>query len=798
MPSHQFDGSAYYFELFASPADTPDGDVQQDQQTLYSSESIQSTCNPDWAAISWPDAVKTQLRTITTIVLHVYVAHTSPHQVKRPVPGQIIPHHAVLEATAGTCLNLASDAPQHHPEAQLKQHIGHQEFESATAISDSDTSNIPDAEAEAASDTSSIPDADSTHSQQAEHDDVKTPSQQDANDSESNHSQEDRSYADSTAMDQEQQQSRPQTDASRTVSSSSVMSAEQGQSGSQVHTSEAISGRSLVMTAEINLNELHVFHPDLAALNVCLPPNTLVLELTEGWCLFPSLDVASASGDQAQHANHATANAPDTPGSSTAQELSSAAGFAPTIGSLSEQKARQQLAESLLNRPAQPTSPATPVPAATTPEVGRLRGLVKAKLGFAFGSGPDLAGLHSPPGASSEHQARMASALQASTSGRPEKALKVDVAGLDKQMVTLMRKQQQLQAALDRKEDLCQTLSQALDHHNTAQQQHLRLDALRHAREQHKQRAENCQACIDGMARSQDLSRTILKAQLQSLQHALQTLKAAKQRLDSADVMVKGPEGGLRWRPLHAALVGRRCSMATLLGKLYAVGPQTVTVCQAPANGFLEDQLERGWWAGSDAGSSCSGSPKALIVTRRKQATNASKNGFRQAALLTIGGLDLDPLLGKGGLNGIMNWEGDRHDMRKAAAALGYLAAVVERLGFYLDVPLRYPIRLGNCKSLMLSHAGTAGNHSSTPTDQHSADRQQTTHSMTAFSKRTTAGTDEFPLYCEGVDRGRFAYAIYLLNKDVEQLLNEHGLTGTGASQVLANLHKLLAAAASA
>ena len=31
----------------------------------------------------------------------------------------------------------------------------------------------------------------------------------------------------------------------------------------------------------------------------------------------------------------------------------------------------------------------------------------------------------------------------------------------------------------------------------------------------------------------------------------------------------------MRWRPLHAALVGRRCSMATLLGKLFAVGPQT-------------------------------------------------------------------------------------------------------------------------------------------------------------------------------------------------------------------------------
>lgn len=83
----------------------------------------------------------------------------------------------------------------------------------------------------------------------------------------------------------------------------------------------------------------------------------------------------------------------------------------------------------------------------------------------------------------------------------------------------------------------------------------------------------------------------------------------------------------------------------------------------------------------------------------------------RQAALLTIGGLDLDPLLGKGSLDGIMNWEGDRQDMRRAAAALGYLAAAVERLGFYLDIPLRYPIKPGNCKSLILSHADVAGTY---------------------------------------------------------------------------------------
>ncbi len=53
------------------------------------------------------------------------------------------------------------------------------------------------------------------------------------------------------------------------------------------------------------------------------------------------------------------------------------------------------------------------------------------------------------------------------------------------------------------------------------------------------------------------------------------SVQAAGRRLDSADVMMKGPEGVMKYRPLHAQLVGRRCRMATMLGHVYAIGPQT-------------------------------------------------------------------------------------------------------------------------------------------------------------------------------------------------------------------------------
>ena len=56
----------------------------------------------------------------------------------------------------------------------------------------------------------------------------------------------------------------------------------------------------------------------------------------------------------------------------------------------------------------------------------------------------------------------------------------------------------------------------------------------------------------------------------------------------------------------------------------------------------------------------------------------------------------------------------------------------------------------------------------------------------------------QLPLYYEAGDRTRFAYGIFLLNKDVEQLLSAHGLSSSGPNQLMANLYKLVTVAASA
>lgn len=46
-------------------------------------------------------------------------------------------------------------------------------------------------------------------------------------------------------------------------------------------------------------------------------------------------------------------------------------------------------------------------------------------------------------------------------------------------------------------------------------------------------------------------------------------------------------------------------------------------------------------------------------------------------------------------------------------------------------------------------------------------------------------------------DRTRFAYAVYLLNKDVEQLLAVHGIAPVAPNQPLPNLYVLIMEAAS-
>lgn len=96
------------------------------------------------------------------------------------------------------------------------------------------------------------------------------------------------------------------------------------------------------------------------------------------------------------------------------------------------------------------------------------------------------------------------------------------------------------------------------------------------------------------------------------------------------------------------------------------------------------------------------------------------------------------------------------------ATALGFVCHCVLLCSRYLDVPLRYPMLAMGSRSVI-----------------------QDTLSVFGVQQK-------FPLYSRGVERNRFDYAVFLLNKNIEQLLNSQGLELITLRHTLPNLQILL------
>lgn len=103
----------------------------------------------------------------------------------------------------------------------------------------------------------------------------------------------------------------------------------------------------------------------------------------------------------------------------------------------------------------------------------------------------------------------------------------------------------------------------------------------------------------------------------------------------------------------------------------------------------------------------------------------------------------------------------DAIDREEVAAALGYTAHLVYLLSFYLSIPIPYPISPNLSTSLIQD-----------PVSQ-------------GLPGRT------FPLYPVSVQY-RFEYGVFLLNKDIEFLLNKQGIRGLDIRHTLPNLKYLL------
>lgn len=85
-------------------------------------------------------------------------------------------------------------------------------------------------------------------------------------------------------------------------------------------------------------------------------------------------------------------------------------------------------------------------------------------------------------------------------------------------------------------------------------------------------------------------------------------------------------------------------------------------------------------------------------------------------------------------------------------------------LAFYLSIPLRYPITPMSSRATIKDPVSSIN------------------------------GPTIFPLYAKGVDRYRFEFGVFLLNKDIEQLMNAYGLIVMDLRHTLPNIHYFIQA----
>ncbi|XP_057419581.1 vacuolar protein sorting 38 isoform X2 [Lotus japonicus] len=236
-----------------------------------------------------------------------------------------------------------------------------------------------------------------------------------------------------------------------------------------------------------------------------------------------------------------------------------------------------------------------------------------------------------------------------------------------------------------------------------------------------------------------------LSGAVQSLLVAGGTLSVSRRNLEESSRSLSEENGYVRLRNLQKILRMRQQYMTSQISTLYPV-----KILVGPAQ---EQELEA-YPLGSPAGSS----------TGLKPINQGS---------LTIQGLHLTMLSFRK-----MSFFTDKKEIQRSATALAYVAHAVSLVASYLQVPLRYPLRLGASRSHIIDNAPSVELTSS-----------EASSSVMSF---TNAKHVEFPLFFDGQDTTRAAYAVFLLNKDLEQLLNFIGAKSLGPRHVLANLRELL------
>ncbi|XP_037492638.1 UV radiation resistance-associated gene protein isoform X2 [Jatropha curcas] len=263
-----------------------------------------------------------------------------------------------------------------------------------------------------------------------------------------------------------------------------------------------------------------------------------------------------------------------------------------------------------------------------------------------------------------------------------------------------------------------QVESESLSRLNELEEMHQNLEARKLAMESIS--ASSKVASEDAKKEEQRLS-----MEVRSLLVAGTALSAASKQLQESKRSLSGERGYGRLRNLQKKLRLRQRNMISQVALLYPV-----KISAGPSE---EQELE------SFPSTSRSGN-----YTGSKPVNQGS---------LTILGLHLSMLPFTK-----MSFFTDKKEVQKSATALGYVAHAVSLIASYLKVPLRYPVRLGGSRSYINDYAPS--------TEPSSSDL------LTSSSSNANPKSVEFPLFLEGQDTTRAAYAVFLLNKIMMLLLS--------------------------
>ncbi|GLT73214.1 hypothetical protein SLA2020_450870 [Shorea laevis] len=244
------------------------------------------------------------------------------------------------------------------------------------------------------------------------------------------------------------------------------------------------------------------------------------------------------------------------------------------------------------------------------------------------------------------------------------------------------------------------------------------LDEMREKLEAKKKVMESVSMCSKLAKEDAKKQEEQLSVEIRSLLLAGTTLSVARKRLQESNRLLAGEKGYVSLRNLQKRLRMRQQYMISQVSLLYPV-----KISVGPAQ---EQELE-------------------LFPSSSKSGSSAGSKPVNQGSL-TILGLHLTMLPFKK-----MSFFSDKREVQRSATALGYVAHAVSLIASYLKVPLRYPLRLGDSHSFIIDYAPSIE-----PT---SSDPSSSTELLTSMKYM------EFPLFLEGQDITRAAYAVFLLNK---------------------------------